>query len=348
MSTKKPNIYDVAALAGVSHQTVSRVLNSQPNIRPATQERVEAAMAELGYQPNPAARSLVTSKSNMLGLLVADTGLYGPAGMLNAMERQARQAGYFAITVAVKNDSPASWAEGIQHFAKLHVEGIATIALPSEVLELAATLLPNVKLVAVDADESVDDGQSVGIDNLEGGYIATKHLIELGHRKVLHISGPSSSSESLDRIRGYERAMNEAGLEAFVLQGDWSSETGHRLGIELDLESKGFTAIFTANDHLALGVLKALSSRGVSVPEDVSIVGFDDLPEAPYFNPPLTTVRQDFAQLGELAIEVLLSDLAGGKRKKAASIKPQLILRDSATRTSSSSKSSRDRKPSNK
>ena len=305
-------------------------------------------MAELGYQPNPAARSMGAGRSNMIGLLVADTGLYGPAGMLNAMERQARQAGYFAITVAVKYDSRESWAEGMQHFAKLHVEGLATIALPSEVLDLAAGLMPNVKLVAIDADQSVNNGQSVGIDNLEGGYIATKHLLELGHRKILHISGPSASSESKNRVRGYERAMKEAGLEPFTIQGDWSSETGHRIGIELDLDTKGFTAIFTANDHLALGVYKALSSRGLRVPEDLSIVGFDDIPEAPYLNPPLTTVRQDFAQLGELAIQLLLSDLAGAKRKKTASIKPQLVLRDSATRNSGKSQTSSNRKPGNK
>lgn len=340
MSEKKPNIYDVAALAGVSHQTVSRVLNNQPNIRPATKSRVEAAMAELDYKPNPAARSMGTGRSNMIGLLVADTGLFGPAGMLNAMERQARQAGYFAVTVAVRSDSPEAWAEGIEHLSKMQVEGIATIALPADVLKLAASMLPNVKLVAIDADENAEQAQSVGIDNFEGGYMATKHLIELGHRKILHIAGPVTSSEANSRRNGYQSAMKEAGLASSVIQGDWSSETGYRIGIELDLEGDLPTAAFTANDHLALGFIKALSGRGLSLPQDLSLVGFDDLPEAPYFNPPLTTVRQDFAQLGELAIQLLLSDLAGARRKKAATIKPQLVLRESAIRISSKRKSS--------
>jgi DNA-binding LacI/PurR family transcriptional regulator len=339
VSEKKPNIYDVAALAGVSHQTVSRVLNNQPNIRPATKSRVEAAMAELDYKPNPAARSMGTGRSNMIGLLVADTGLFGPAGMLNAMERQARQAGYFAVTVAVRNDSPEAWAEGIEHLSKMQVEGIATIALPADVFKLAASMMPNVKLVAIDADEDAAQAQSVGIDNFEGGYMATKHLIELGHRKILHISGPVTSSEANQRLRGYQSAMKEAGLAASVIQGDWSSETGYRIGIELDLDGELPTAVFTANDHLALGLIKALSGRGLTLPQDLSLVGFDDLPEAPYFNPPLTTVRQDFAQLGELAIQVLLSDLAGARRKKTATIKPQLVLRESATRISNKRKS---------
>ena len=339
MSEKKPNIYDVAALAGVSHQTVSRVFNNQPNIRPATKAKVEEAMAQLGYQPNPAARSLVTAKSNMIGLLVSDTGLYGPAGMLNAMERQARQAGYFAITVAVRSDSPEAWEEGIRHLAKMHVEGIATIALRSEVLQLATSIMPNVKMVAIDADDEADQVRAVGIDNFEGAHMATQHLIELGHRQILHIAGPSTSSEASSRLRGYQKAMTEAGLKTSVVQGDWTAETGYRIGVELDLDEGAPTAIFTANDHLALGLIKALSARGVSIPEDISLVGFDDIPEAPYFLPPLTTVRQDFTQLGELAIQVLLSDLAGTKRKKMATITPQLVLRESATRISNKRKS---------
>jgi DNA-binding LacI/PurR family transcriptional regulator len=338
VSEKKPNIYDVARLAEVSHQTVSRVLNNQPNIRPTTRARVEAAMATLGYQPNPAARSLVTAKSNMLGLLVSDTGLYGPAGMLNAMERQARQAGYFAITVAVRFDSPDSWAEGLQHLSKLHVEGIATIALQSEVLEMAAKIMPNVKMVAIDADHETNVANSVGIDNYGGGYMATRHLIELGHKKILHVLGPQTSSEAQNRRRGYEQAMKEAKLEPAMVQGDWTAETGFRLGIELNLELTGYTGIFTANDQLSLGMLKAFNMRGVSVPSDVSLVGFDDIPESPYFNPPLTTIRQDFNQLGEVAIELLLSDLAGTKRKKFETVKPSLIVRDSAIRIPNSRK----------
>jgi len=338
MSEKKPNIYDVARLAEVSHQTVSRVLNNQPNIRPATRARVEAAMVTLGYQPNPAARSLVTAKSNMLGLLVSDTGLYGPAGMLNAMERSARQAGYFAITVAVRFDSPESWAEGLQHLSRMHVEGIATIALQSEVIKMAAKIMPTIKLIAIDTDDQANKVNAVGIDNLGGGHMATRHLIELGHKKILHIMGPSTSSEAQNRRRGYEQAMAEAGLEPAVVQGDWTAETGFRIGIELNLELTGYTAIFTANDQLSLGLMKAFNMRGVSVPREISLVGFDDIPESPYFNPPLTTIRQDFNQLGEVAIEMLLSDLAGTKRKKFEALKPNLIVRDSAIRISTSRK----------
>ncbi len=295
-------------------------------------------MATLGYQPNPAARSLVTAKSNMLGLLVSDTGLYGPAGMLNAMERQARQAGYVAVTVAVRPDSPDSWSEGIQHLSKMQVEGIATIALPAAVLEMARSVLPSVKMVAIDIDEVQKGIHSAGIDNESGGYLATKHLIELGHKKVLHISGPQTSSEASSRMQGYSKAMQDAGLKPEVVQGDWSAETGFRLGVELNFELGGYTAIFTANDALALGLMKALRMREIDVPGDVSLVGFDDIPESPYFYPPLTTVRQDFNLLGEAAIEILLSDLAGTRRKKVESLTPNLVIRESASRISSKRK----------
>jgi DNA-binding LacI/PurR family transcriptional regulator len=258
--------------------------------------------------------------------------------MLNAMERSARQAGYFAITVAVRFDSPESWAEGLQHLSRMHVEGIATFALQSEVIKMAAKIMPTIKLIAIDTDDQANKVNAVGIDNLGGGHMATRHLIELGHKKILHIMGPSTSSEAQNRRRGYEQAMAEAGLEPAVVQGDWTAETGFRIGIELNLELTGYTAIFTANDQLSLGLMKAFNMRGVSVPREISLVGFDDIPESPYFNPPLTTIRQDFNQLGEVAIEMLLSDLAGTKRKKFEALKPNLIVRDSAIRISTSRK----------
>ena len=299
-------------------------------------------MAELGYKPNQAARSMGAGRSNTIGLLVADTGLYGPAGMLNAMERQIRQAGYFAVTVAVRADSSDDWAEGIDHLSKMQVEGIATITLPTEVIKYAAKTMPNVKLVAIHTGDQDARVASVGIDNLGGGYMATKHLIGLGHSKILHITGPIASSEALSRIAGYKQAIAEANLQIFMVEGDWTAETGFRLGIELNLDQTGCTAIFCGNDQLALGLTKAFNMRGIRVPEDVSLVGFDDIPESAYFTPPLTTIRQDFNQLGEVAVAMLLSDLAGTKRARTETLKPQLVLRNSAMRISN--KNGKDKK----
>ncbi len=332
MSTeKKPNIYDVAKLAEVSHQTVSRVLNDHASIRPETRLRVEQAMENLGYRPNRAARALVTSKNNMLGFLVSDNGLYGPAGMLYAMEREARNAGYFAISIAVRFDSPDSWREGIEHLKNLGVEGIAVIALKAEALERVLAAFPNTPVVAIDT-EDVPKVKAVGIDNRAGAVIATEHLIALGHRSILHISGPDYSAEAQARRAGYEGAMTAAGLKPQLIQGDWSAETGFKIGVDLNLELSGATAIFAANDHLCLGLLKALRIRGIDVPGRVSLIGFDDIPESTYFVPPLTTVRQDFNRLGESAMEILLGELKAQPTKSKISVQPELVVRESTAR----------------
>ena len=335
MSTeKKPNIYDVAKLAEVSHQTVSRVLNGHASIRPETRERVEAAMKSLGYRPNRAARALVTSKNNMLGFLVSDNGLYGPAGMLYAMEREARNAGYFAISIAIRYDDPESWREGIEHLKNLGVEGIAVIALKSEAMEKVLTAFPRTPMVAIDT-EDVPQVRAVGIDNRSGAVLATQHLIDLGHRSILHIAGPEYSAEARARREGYEQTMKQAGLSAQVLQGDWSADTGFKLGVDLNLELAGVTGIFAANDHLCLGLLKALRMRTIDVPGRVSLIGFDDVPESTYFVPPLTTVRQDFNRLGESAMEILLGELSGQSVRTKVSVQPELVVRESTARLES-------------
>lgn len=325
---KKPNIYDVAKLAGVSHQTVSRALNGNGYIKPETKAKVDAASAELGYRPSQAARALAVSKNNMVGLLVADTGLYGPAGMLNSMEREARRAGYFALSVAIESNAPDTWADGIEHLGRLGIEGLVCIALTPAMLRLAVESLPGIPVIAVDtvAHPGV---KVIGIDNRGGARLAVKHLISLGHKRILHVSGPQVSAEALDRKIGYEEAMLGAGLNAVTEQGDWSASTGFDIGSRYDFAGTHTTAVFAANDHLALGLQKALKNRGIRVPEDISIVGFDDIPEAPYFESPLTTIRQDFAQLGEAAMSLLLGELEDRSAQPIAPVIPNLVVRAS-------------------
>ena len=328
---KRANIYDVAKLAGVSHQTVSRALNGHASIRPATKARVEAAAKELDYQPSMAARALVTKNTKMLGFLVGDTSLFGPAGWLNALERQARLAGYYAITIALKNDSPESWADPIEHLRRLGVEGVVCIAIKRGAVELVAAAYPNTPIVGVDT-EDVAGVDTVGIDNYAGARLATDHLIELGHKSILHIAGPADSIEATARLEGYSDSMAAAGLKPNVIRGDWSSATGFRLGVDLNLELDKITAIFTANDHLALGLMKALRLRNIEMPGQVSIVGFDDMPEAPYFEPSLTTVIQQFNVIGEEAMDNLINRLTGKKSPKLEPTVPNLVVRESTRR----------------
>ena len=322
------NIYDVAKLAGVSHQTVSRVMNDHPSIRPVTRERVEAAAKELNYRPSLAARALATNKNSILGFLVADSVLYGPAGMLNAMEKQARKASYYALTVAIDNDSPDSWAEGIEHLKRIGIEGLVCIAIKKEALQLAAKSYKNIPIVAIDTDD-VEGATTIGIDNHDGASVATTHLIELGHKNILHIAGPKDSIEAQARLAGYKATMTANALKPLVVQGDWSSATGFRLGVDLNLAQTKVTAIFCANDQTALGLFKAMRLRGVSIPEQLSVIGFDDVPEAAYFSPPITTMLQDFNRLGEAAMELLIFKIAGLKPGKYQALKPQLVLRES-------------------
>lgn len=325
---KKANIYDVAERAGVSHQTVSRVLNNHSSLKPATREKVEKAIFELQYRPNQAARQLVTSQSRIIGILIAGTELYGPWAILNAMEQEARKEGYSVISISVLPDSPKSWQEGIDQLRNLNIDGAITIALPNALVKEVERSVTNATIVIVDAEPG-KKFDAVNLDNESGGALATQHLIDLGHTEILHITGPIDGYEGKMRRKGYESAMVAAQLKPDVIEGDWSLSTGYKIGSEILSRKKYPSAIFTANDHLALGVIKALSEAKIRIPEDVSVVGFDNVPEAAYFSPSLTTISQNFDQLGNLAINRMLSQLKEPGKRETLMIEPELISRDS-------------------
>ena len=330
---KKANIYDVAERAGVSHQTVSRVLNNHASLKPATREKVEKAIVELQYRPNQAARQLVTSQSRIIGILIAGTELYGPWAIFNAMEQEARKEGYSVISISVVPDSPDSWQEGIEQLRNLNVDGAITIALPTELVKEVEKSFSSATIVIVDAEpgKKLD---AVNIDNERGGALATKHLIALGHTEILHITGPVGGYEGTMRRKGYESAMAAAKLKSDVIEGDWSLSSGYEICKKILARKKIPTAIFTANDHLAFGVMKALREAKMRIPDDVSIVGFDNIPEAHYFSPALTTVSQRFDQLGNLAINRMLSQLKESGKRETLMITPELILRESTQKKS--------------
>jgi DNA-binding LacI/PurR family transcriptional regulator len=325
---KKPNIYDVAKLAGVSHQTVSRVINKAEYIKDDTRTKVQSAMEELGYLPNAAARALVTSKSKIVGILVSDIVYHGPAGMMHAMEKEARRGGFFAISASVDPLDGKSIAQGIEHLRRLGIEGLVVITPQSDSVQAVERLVTDIPVVFIDSPNNSKE-LSAELDNFSGAQRATEHLISLGHKQIVHVAGPTGWFDSAPRVAGYEAAMESAQLQPKVIPGDWTVPTGYEIGRNLDIEADKVTAIFAANDHLALGLMRALRQRGYSIPERVSIIGFDDVPEAAYYEPPLTTMRPDFAELGRVAMEMMLGHINREETLRADTLVPELIIRES-------------------
>ncbi len=320
---------DVAKLAGVSHQTVSRVINGSPQVRAATRERVLAAMQELDYRPNSAARALVTGRSRTLGVVSFDTTLYGPASTLYSIERAAHDAGYFITIVSLEALDHASVLSAVERLRMQGVDGILVIA-PLEGSGEALVALPrDIPLVAVEAGPA-HALPVVAVDQFAGAAIATRHLLELGHPTVVHIAGPADFLEAAQRIEGWRSTLEAAGADVPpMLVGDWSPRAGYELGRQLVGKA---SAIFVANDQMALGVLRALHEADLEIPRQVSVVGFDDIPEAQYYTPPLTTVRQDFGEIGRRSLRHMLAMIEsdGDPPAPPELVAPELIERSSA------------------
>ncbi|HEV2537219.1 MAG TPA: LacI family DNA-binding transcriptional regulator [Streptosporangiaceae bacterium] len=331
--SRPPVMADVARLAGVSHQTVSRVLNEHPNVRPLTRDRVLAAIRELAYRPNAAARTLVTRRTHTFGVITADTMLYGPTSMLYGFERAAHDS-YFVSVASLPALDRRSMLDAVDRFLGQGIEGIVVIATVDTAVAALGHVPPEVPLVAVGCGTRASV-TSVAIDNVAGAAAATRYLLGLGHQSVFHVAGPTNCLDARERAEGWRQALRETGaVEPEVLVGDWSASSGYRLGTQLG-DEPGLTAVFCGNDTMALGVIRALAERGLRVPEDVSIIGFDDVPEAGYYRPPLTTVRQDFGEVGRQALSTLVDRMSGaipaGPRVRVA---PELIVRASAARPS--------------
>ncbi len=320
---------DVGRLAGVSHQTVSRVINGSPHVRAQTRQRVLEAMLELGYRPNSAARALATGRSSTLGVVSFDTTLYGPASTLCGIERAAHEAGYFIIVASLKLLDRPSVADAVERLCRHGVDGILAITPHEQAAEALLHAPGDVPLVAVEAgpDHAVP---LAAIDQFAGAAEATRHLLELGHQSVCHIAGPPNFLEAHQRVAGWRQTLEAAGAEVpAMLTGDWSARSGYELGWQLSAE-KRVSAVFVANDQMALGVLRALHERGRAIPQEVSIVGFDDIPEAPYFLPPLTTVRQDFDRMGSHGVRMLLEVIENGTApREPPGLPPELVVRAS-------------------
>ncbi|GAB3994089.1 LacI family DNA-binding transcriptional regulator [Nocardioides marmoraquaticus] len=338
---------DVARLAGVSLQTVSRVVNGAPHLRPTTRSKVEEAIRQLGYRPNVAARALVTRRSATIGVIGSKSEFWGPSRILSSLQSAAREAGYFVSAVDLPEVTRAGMTEAVDHLRAQGVEAIVVNAASDDALEVARTQdTGGVPIVVVEGDLS-RSRLTAGVDQHAGAVLAVQHLLDLGHTHVAHVAGPAVWNEARERTTGWRDAIEAAGLRPGpVLAGDWTASSGYAAGLELAAlaaaGADGVTAVFVANDHMAIGLLHALAEAGVRVPDDLSVVGFDDLPEAAYLIPSLTTVRQDFAAVGRLAVEVLQLAVAGGADDQLERLlRPELVVRRSTASPTSSRLSSR-------
>ncbi|WP_372499647.1 LacI family DNA-binding transcriptional regulator [Herbiconiux aconitum] len=326
---RAPSIRDVAKLAGVSHQTVSRVLNDHPSIREETKSRVLEVMSELQYRPNRAARALVTSRSRTIGVLTSSRSEYGPASSIQAIEEAAVLQGYLVVTANAEGADSPSIARAITHLLDQAVEGIVVIAPQVRVFDTLAEMQLDLPFVTLQTTGRLND-HALSVDQMTGARMITRHLIELGHRGIYHLAGPQDWIEAEARMEGFLREMSDQDVPTTApILGDWTAEFGYHAGLEL-LRVRDFTAIFSSNDQMALGLIHAIHDVGLDVPRDVSVVGFDDIPEAAHFWPPLTTVRQDFAELGRRCVALLIGqDDAPEGAEAPGSVIPTLVVRRS-------------------
>jgi DNA-binding LacI/PurR family transcriptional regulator len=288
-------------------------------------------MEELGYRPNSVARALVTGRSRTLGVVSFDTTLYGPASTLFGIEQAAHEAGYFIIVASLKALNRSSVTDAVERLRRQGVDGILVIAPQDEAGDALLHTHADVPLVAVEAgpDEGVP---VVAVDQVGGAVSATEHLLSLGHETVGHVSGPPNFIESRLRMEGWRTTLQNAGAAIpEPLVGDWSPRAGYELGRRLSRE-RAITAVFVANDQMALGLLRAMHEAGRNVPGALSVVGFDDIPEAAFFLPPLTTVRQDFNEMGTRSLRLLLRTLETGESATSGTlVPPELIIRASTS-----------------
>ncbi|CAM5396413.1 LacI family DNA-binding transcriptional regulator [Leifsonia shinshuensis] len=333
MPTRKPSITDVARIAGVSYQTVSRVINGAPDVNAATRAQIQEIILEVGYRRNRSAASLVTNRSTSIGIVTDGSPRFGPVGTLLSLEREAREQGYVATVIAAEEPYDRSIQTAFDTLDEIGVDGIIVIApllSMAEATRKSSVRVP-VEMIAAGAS-GTPKVFTYSEDQELGARMATQHLIDLGHTDIAHIAGSMDWFDGRVRKSGWEAALASADLApGLCFEGDWSAAWAYDVGCRLVEEGRVPSAIFAVSDHTALGLIRAFSERGVRVPQDVSIVGFDDLEGSDYFLPPLTTVRQDFAALARGTMAVLLGAIEGREVDLTPSV-PTLLIRDSAIR----------------
>ncbi len=327
-------IRDVAARAGVSHQTVSRVINDNPNVAEQTRDRVLTAIRELGYVPSPMARGLSSNQTHSIGVVSDDISHQFFARVVAGAEAEARGRGYYLMIGSVEPDDDQRGY--LRLLLERRVEGLilARPSVPLSADDLVYAKTAGVPIVSV-ASAQLPGFPIVDVDNVHGGYAATAHLVACGHRAIATAVGPREFPSSAARFEGYRRALAEAqvpddpGLVEHA--SDWGLESGRAAAARLLERGESFTALFAHSDLIALGAIRQLREAGKRVPEDVSVVGYDDLPVAAYVDPPLTTVHQAMDEVGALAAALVLDQLAGRPADSSAThlLPAELVVRGS-------------------
>lgn len=326
---------DVAHDAGVSYQTVSRVVNKHPSVAGPTRERVLASIEKLDYRPNQLARGLVTRRSYTIGIVAIGAAFYGPAQMIVNIDRSLSQRGYGLTMTTIREFTYENVRAAIQELKSRAVDGLVMIApIQDSVLGYAKELFGQTPFVLVDAEPG-SSAPSILIDQREGGRLATQHLVDLGHRRIAEIHGPLAWNDARLRHEAWCSTLAKAGLEAGpTYEGDWTASSGYQGMTKILAQHPKFTGLVVGNDQMALGALHRLREAGLAAPEDISVVGFDDIPESGYFDPPLTTVRQDFTALGKRSADYLIALIDDPRAATPQEmLKPSLVLRGSTRRT---------------
>ncbi len=328
---KPPTLNDVAKVLGLSHQTVSRVINHHPRVLPETRERVLQAIRALGYKPNQAARFLANRRSTVIGLVTDDPGIYGPAHAILSLEQEARLHGYTLMIFGLRSLTIDEAKAGAEQLVAASAEGLL-VDVPVEVnkSELAAAM-GNIPFVTLD----IDGGKffpSFRVDHVLGSRLATEHLVSLGHTKIAGLLGDGVYRSSKLRRKGWLAGLEATGLEPGpAVHTPWTPDGGYDAMKTLIKSSrKKFTAVFAANDLIALGALLALHEAGIDVPAEVSVVGFDNMPESRFFNPPLTTATSDFDVMARESLDMLFARIRGTLGANLRRVfRPELVIRSS-------------------
>jgi DNA-binding LacI/PurR family transcriptional regulator len=325
---KAATIYDVARLAGVSHQTVSRFLSGFEGIRPETRARVESALAELEYRPNSAARQLRSRRTNRIGVIADRVDQTGPARIIAGATAAARERGYL-LDVVLTNGIEVEAVESALALVNEHlVAGILATAQTDRMVEYLREHAPSAPMV-VDARLTVTPGGPSL--NEYAGALAADHLMDLGHRRVGYVSGPTAWLAASGRQAGFSSRVRERGGEVvWTREGDWSADSGASAWRGLGAEERRVTAIAGGNDSMAIGLISAAVGDGLRVPEDLSVTGNDDIHESRYLLPPLSTVAIDFEGEGRALIEQLLAQVEPGPAAAPRGALPHFVVRGSS------------------
>lgn len=329
----RPSLADVGLLADVSAQTVSRYFNGTGYVSAEARERIGAAVERLGYRPDRNARSLRVNRSDTIGVLSVGPLNYGAATILAGLTEAARRAAFPLVISHLDVDvsQPSARRDvrtALDFFLSSRVDGLV-VNTPFEGTEdLVDHVWDALPLVTL-SGRPASAADSATVDSYAAGVVATGHLVELGHRRVLHLAGPTDRNEAFERERGYRAALADAGLEPLELvRGDWGAASGYAAGAAVDPDA--FTAVFSGNDQMALGFLSAMRARGRVAPDDYSIVGIDDMPDAQFFEPPLSSVFLDFNRLGAEAFRMIHHQIRTGERLERLVINPALVPRASS------------------